>query len=717
MAAISRGFIGMLIVCVAAGMLSGSFSRETQAAIAIATVIAHGAIGWWLAPRIGDARGIERAAVAATIALGLSTLIPNLLGAIGVLRADVFFAALSVILVLAAMTRQAGSRPSAHDTNPVREPHGVADTVEFAVLATTVVIFAIFVVRWTFVHATAPLGSFGGDDNSYHASAVAVWNATHDLRMLKYSFGDPSPTFYPIGSELQSWTLLAPFRNSDFLMRWSQLPFFAGCLIAIAALARRLSLSVPSAILAVLLFGAMPRVFPELTLTTGNDCSTAFYAVTALHGMLRLRRDPRSALYPGLALGLLVGTKYVGFLYALPLALFALIVLVAARDDTTRPRATAAFATFAIVAVLTGGYTYLRNAYVTGNPLFPAILSIGGRVILPGWFHETYADRMASAESKIDLREFVLNRPRHHGSHFPFTVVPAAILAPLFAIGRRKRLTEVMLLLMPLVFFAEFLLLMRDHREIRYVIAAVAVAGVGFVWLVELLPKNAASFARVATLLIIAANVWNITGNSMPERREAAMAAVVAALIALVALTRLSGDAWRVLAYLGLVAAMALPFRWGSAMDHYHARKYIALGLPEAPAAAQFDAMTCGRGAKVAYAGTNRPYLFFGSEQQNFVDMVPRKGPADDRFFDWSGNVEWGYADGTPDEWIRNLRQVSTRYIVFMREFAADEPERTWAMQRAAMFKAVIVTKDVEVYEFARGSLAPRTNPSHDHNQ
>ena len=60
---------------------------------------------------------------------------------------------------------------------------------------------------------------------SYHLSEVATWIRYGDLRMLRFSMGDPSTPFYPVLGEMASWVLIAPFRDSDVAARWSQLPF------------------------------------------------------------------------------------------------------------------------------------------------------------------------------------------------------------------------------------------------------------------------------------------------------------------------------------------------------------------------------------------------------------------------------------------------------------------------------------------------------------
>jgi hypothetical protein len=693
--------IGVVVCFVAAGAFSHSFSRGQQAAVAMAMVVAHAAIGWWTSIRIRDHRGVERLAVAATIALGLSTLLPNLLGALGLLRAEIFLPLVALILVVAAFVTRA-SQPM---SGGPQADHAAGKNELVTIVATTTLLFN-FAARWMKAHVVAPLSWFGGDDISYHAAAVAVWNYTHDLRMLKFSSGDRSTPFYPIGSELEAWTLLAPFRDSDFFMRWSQLPFFVGCLIAIAALARRLNLSPFSAALAVLLFATIPRFYPELALSSGNDCSTAFYALAALHGTISLQRNARSAIYPGLAIGLLAGTKYVGFLFAVPLVLAAFIALLKTESDEKAPKRAAVATALALlgVALLAGGYTYARNAYVTGNPLFPAPVAIGDRVILYGWPESGHEPRMSKPEAHIDLVEFLVRRGDRLGWHFAFTIVPAALIAPVVALFRRRRRWEdVIVFVIPLIFFLEFLYLMGDHRDIRYVMPSVATAAVAYAWLLEGLPARGAFAARMATLLVLTLNLLRMLGPGVAGRMTLLIIASLIGLLAVWAAPRLTPRVWSVAVPLAVLFAIALPLSWTAAIQRYDNSKLAAIArhFPEARAAAAIDRITRNDGARIAYAGMNRPYLFFGSALQNIVDIVPTASPAGDRFYDWTTTAEIPYGHGgTFETWHRNLRELSTRFVVLVRERHDDaEPEYGWIQSHPQLFRGLISAGDAEVYE------------------
>ena len=143
----------------------------------------------------------------------------------------------------------------------------------------------------------------------------------------------------------------------------------------------------------------------------------------------------------GTALGLLLATKYIGVLFA-PVVL-ALLAWLCDRAAAARSRRSALprgarrpAVLLAATMAVTGGYTYLRNAVTTGNPIFPAPVRVLGLEVFPGWGGIIASERTEdSPEFHIDVWEFLTRRSRHFGSYFPFTLLPAALLAPLLALG------------------------------------------------------------------------------------------------------------------------------------------------------------------------------------------------------------------------------------------------------------------------------------------
>jgi hypothetical protein len=213
------------------------------------------------------------------------------------------------------------------------------------------------------------------------------------------------------------------------------------------------------------------------------------------------------AIYAGVTLGMLLGTKYIGLIFG-PTVLGVLALaglaarLRAAPGERLPVRALAGHAVLlAVAAAVVGGYTYLRNWVTAGNPIFPEPVSLFGRQILPGLEGVTLAVRRHLPWFPIDVRKFLLSRSDLLGSLFPFTMLPAALVAPLVALWRR-RWRDALVFALPSAFFLEFLYLMHDHRDMRYFLPGVALAAVAFVWLLEEAGPRA-SVLRLLLLLVL----------------------------------------------------------------------------------------------------------------------------------------------------------------------------------------------------------------------
>ncbi len=302
-------------------------------------------------------------------------------------------------------------------------------------------------------------------------------------------------------------------RDSDAAARRSQLPFALLSLVAVAALARRLGLDRRTAALAVLTYAMFERAFPMLAWTAGSDHEAACFTLVALDGALLLLRRPSrgAAAYTGVGLGLLLASKYTGLYFAATVVAVLLIGIASRRfpgppGGAVEGRAAAGdlprqLAILALMALATGGYTYLRNAWTMGNPVFPAPVQLFGHTLLPGWKEATLAWRRHLPEFRIAPVDFLTRRPDVFGPLFPYTVLAGAVLAPL-ALLRRRALLPVLVAALPAILFLEFLLLMHDHREARYLFAALALGSLDLAWL--LARREIASVAALRAALLAA---------------------------------------------------------------------------------------------------------------------------------------------------------------------------------------------------------------------
>jgi len=537
-----------------------------------------------------------------------------------------------------------------------------------------------------------PAGAYGFDDASYHLASVATWLRYGDLRMIRFSVGDASTPFYPVLSEVASWTLFAPFRDSDVAARWTQLPFAFFSILAVAAIARRLGLSHRAAALGALVFASLHRVLPALALAAGNDHSASFFTLAALDAGLALVRRPRtgSAVTTGTALGLLLATKYIGVLYApVVLGILGIAWLVERRNEEARismRRAAGLLGLLASALAVTAAYTYLRNAVTTGNPIFPAPVRLFGFEVFPGWESASITQRDTSPEFRIDLWHFLTRRRDLFGPFFPFTLLPAAVGAPLVALWRRKWV-DFLVFSLPILFFLEFLFLMHDHRDMRYFLPGVALAAVGFAWLLDWAGPWTLPF-RAALLLVMTYQVrrrFNL--NDFQEVTFTLALAALGFVATRWTVPRIPRWRWAV-----TLAVLILAWPLGWIVEAYQTNK-----LAEQPSAFVLEKLAGPAGAKVAYVGLNRPYHYFGSRLQNDVQIVPRNWELGAQYYSWGSPLTEPFVPDTYRKWRRILGRLGIQWVVVARTPWAN-PERYWIEQRSEDFQLAYEDPEMEIW-------------------
>ncbi|PYQ62062.1 MAG: hypothetical protein DMF53_13955 [Acidobacteria bacterium] len=411
------------------------------------------------------------------------------------------------------------------------------------------------------------------------------------------------------------------------------------------------------------------------------------------------------AVLTGTALGLLLATKYIGVLFVPPvLAVTALAVWIEwterrRQEPAERPRALSlleiALALVVAMAV-SGGYTYLRNAVTTGNPIFPAPLSVFGLEVFPGWGGVSTAEKVSAPEFKIDVWEFLTRRSKLFGSYFPFTLLPAALLAPLLALWRRRWLAALALALAT-VFFLEFLYLMADHRDIRYFLPAVALAAVAFAWLLEEIGPRAIPMRDVVLAWIAFQSSRNVT--------EPGAVGILLVVVLGVLLERMWWRGrerapslhswihhWGWLAAAGTVLIAAVPMGW--AVGNYQVKKF---SHPKMAGPLALERIVGPRGARIAYAGYNQPYFFFGRRFQNDLQIVPRNRMLDAQYYSWGMEVRDPYVEGTYRRWQESLLARGIEYVVIVRG-PWEEPEGRWVSRRTEGFALAWAGGGVEIW-------------------
>lgn len=678
--------------------LAPTDSTFLATARALLMVTAVGSLGIRLVDRfgLGESRS-ARALFAAVLGSGAAVAWATWLGAFGALRPRPFLVGLALAAAAADLARRpGGSGPAAGSEPPPTRDRGIVGIAIAAVVVT-------FLVHDARQDRYAPPGKYHYDDLSFHLPAAATWARTGDLRMLRFEVGDPSTTFYPVGSELASWMLSAPLPGSDFLARWSQLPAAAVFLLGVWAVARLLGSGPLGAGAAVLLTLSVPRLFPAAALSAGNDLWSATWIVAAFATLIELRRrpGPAPAILTGVACGLLVGTKYLGLLSLPWLAISA--VLIAGRSlraagwrSCLRWSAGALLAAFAV-----GGFTYLRNAVATGNPVYPQPVRVGGVSLLDGLERADLGSRRQSEGAIGDPVALLSSRADQLGEPLGRLLLPLALALPALVIGLRRRLPSgslgpLLALSLALAWqVAIFTWAVHDQRDVRYIYAAPACAAIGMAALASCAPR------RTRYVLLGGLAAWALVGAaSAREGIEPAVAAL--ALLSAVAVvgTRRPGRRVPAALALGLLASFGL----AAAVPKYQARRLRHWPL------AELIERESGGPTIVAYAAGNQPYRYTGRSLENRVELVSiRPGAPTTDFVGWRLEPLRGRRarPGTFVAWNRNLHALGVEWVVLGGGRGAAPYER-WMGFRPRRFRRVGSDGDAQVWRVRPAGRPPK---------
>jgi hypothetical protein len=619
------------------------------------------------------------------------------LGAVGLLTPLATFVALALIASAAWLLARRRAAPEP----PVPEP---ISRLAISLLAT---LLAVFVFRsWAGIGKT----TFLYDTLSYHLHVPATWMHDRRITIVPAVFGDPSPAYAPSNLELWFLFLMAPLR-SDYLATVGQLPFAALAVGAIATIVRDAGGFRVAGLAAALLFVLIPEVWGQMP-TAMTDLGFAACLAASLPFAIRLwnARAPRRAdlLAAATAIGLGVGTKYAAAALALPF-----VVLIAAAWFRRRPLDLRGAALAFAIVLATGGFWYVRNAIVTGNPFYPVAPAVPG-LRLPALYGRPEMWAWDYHVPVSDVRELgSLLRGAGIGFCFAFAVALAQLGRRDLgrAIGYRHYDTtlarpwrNIMVgLLVVLIAIFWFAIPYQESRFL-FVIFAVAAALMGQVAQGSLHTAGAILIAFVCVpiespivdrLLLIpvpfVAQVIIPNPSDLTERRRRWTLITGAAILS------------AALVYAVVTGARSYPGR-----DPHYA-------VDEGTAADWSWFRANVRDARVAYTGTNLAFPLAGERLANDVRYVNVAGAPRDRLHDFGppgdGTAEPApYRRGAiPDVWLANLRAARTQvlfvaamYPGVRRNVAADSDgfpiERAWADARPDKFRLLHASSTARIY-------------------
>jgi hypothetical protein len=218
------------------------------------------------------------------------------------------------------------------------------------------------------------------DTIAYHMPFVAEWLANGSLREVFYAVWGGPLGYYPANHELLSFWLVLPF-GKDYLVSTLNFGIVLILLVTIYKSLREMKVSSFLSWLAGALVAVMP-VFLRQVGTGQVDVFMTLGLILSLYFLFRtFRRQDGLLLAPFLiSFSLFLGSKYLSIVYGVPIVLLFLLLY----KNWKKVSKWWLVWSLAIVGSL-GCAWYWRNLFLTGNPIFPAEVRLGDRIIFEGY--------------------------------------------------------------------------------------------------------------------------------------------------------------------------------------------------------------------------------------------------------------------------------------------------------------------------------------------
>jgi hypothetical protein len=575
------------------------------------------------------------------------------------------------------------------------------------------------------VLAAGALGVFAPQANydaiGYHLTAAATWVQEARVRLVPTPFGDNAQAYMPANFELIEAWLMLPF-HADLFARAAQFPFLGLLMLGAYVLARNLSIKRRWAVVAPFLLLFSRHLLGQSGSAMVDVALAAFIMVALALAAGAGRTGCRFTFFiSGLAMGVAIGTKS-SALAMLPVV-FALVLVLSWRG--LRRQTASSVAVWVVGLALCGSFWYLRNASLTGNPVYPLRVSIGETTILPGAF------------GREIMTGWLFNRSNRPDCSAAVSEVFTPLLGkPSFGPPWLGYIAWILL------WSSAVWMTARDrirHRKERIATVASVPILLAIQW--WYIPYQEPRFFFVTIALVC-------VGAAMLAARNRQWAALVAAVLTAHVFLCLG---WYVFlwALLGVGSAafmLRAPLR--KSLSTSVGRGLVAVsvfwvlavwGAPELTRARAFARHDRFREAwhwadgnlssvRIGYTGHNIPYYLFGAQLENRVFPINVDEHAEFAFHDYAVldnemtrsqpiSPEAALYRATLDQraWIENIHKLELDYLVIstvgenqmltIRHDSDGFPvEARWAKKAPETFSLEYEDRNVRIYRIARGS-------------
>jgi hypothetical protein len=561
----------------------------------------------------------------------------------------------------------------------------------------------------------------GTDALAYHLTMPVYWLKSQDLSLVPMFSTAALLSYSPINGEIFLTWLVMPFGN-DVVVRFAQMPFLIVIMLSLYAIWRRWSVPQMVALGAAGLVLVFRPFLREIVLPNIDLMLTAWVLTFACQ-FQRLDGSWQSWTRGGLALGLMVGTKLFGLLYLVP----CLLLLAGKHFQFRRARPFASiardWACLVAAGVFLGAFTYARNWIATGNPFFPAIVSVAGVTVFEGLI---LSDEIAGGHHDLNalLRYLFGNGTFGMPARTSWiwgTAVAGSVIAWMFPWKRSRREPGFVWLWLLLGMGFVVVAWKSPFLDERYLFPVFALGILFIGWLVHRVSVFSLKWLPYAVLAGIA--VCFAWGSVIPELVRFAIVLMVLAWVILrivLWFVESSPPRARVRMTLAAVTMCALlAFFWTPFLRTYQEIKFSRFPhvYPgQGSAWVWLNEQTKAYPAIIAYTGSAFIYPLFGQDLQNSLVYIPisEKGYRFLHEMDHRAKFEVdSHQAGTSsfarivrdqpdmDSWKNRILDARANFLVVQRDIEQNPIESEWAEKSPGLFRKVFEGGSVTVYQVA----------------
>ncbi|MFA5157531.1 MAG: hypothetical protein WC532_09155 [Candidatus Omnitrophota bacterium] len=482
---------------------------------------------------------------------------------------------------------------------------------------------------------------------------------------------------------------------------------------------RKYGLAQKTALLAGFLLFLIPNIFKQLKTAAQTDviCMVLFLLVIFALLLLKFNFTFKNAVLFGISLGLFIGTKFNNVIWLVALLPFiSYIFYVQTRTSRLPPLKLCGFVGVIVsMVVLFGGYMYIKNYFLTGDPIFPVDLKIFGKTIFKGIVDSSSYKMLFSDDS------FRLSRIFREGlgAQSFLLIFPCTFLSLLFGGYLKKRMASsreyLFLFLAPLIALILFKGFIGAYVT-RYLFPYLGLGLLTAVIFVTRFAHGEKYFYTVSFVSILYA------AFQMAHRYELVISLLLSAACFALLLgckEQLSGfyENKKFIKFILVVFIVACAFLIYS-NNKYNSEEYdryvSSLSKNEkwqVDLRKGWKALNeaTGEGARVAYTGRQEAYPLYGSALKNNVKYVS----VNEKEITPYNNPDGRYRQARDSSaWIGNLKRGKIEYLfvakpVFENRESPDADkfpiEDEWASAHPELFEPVFKNSLAHIYKLSLG--------------